>query len=1184
VPGDVLARRLQVPGDLSELMTVCTPSGPVAIGGDRQWTDEQLLAIERRDGDMLLAAGAGSGKTSVLVERFVRAVLEDGVDVSAILTITFTEKAAAEMRDRIRVRLRELGAGEAARQTEAAFISTIHGFCARVLRAHALSAGIDPAFTVLDEPDSRRLADAAFDEALEELAQETPGGVDLIAAYGAGLLRGAILATYDELRSRGELHPTLPPLPPPPDLSLARDELRRAAAGAAAELGAIDSPTTKVVQALERLSRCDQVVAAADPWPGDLWGIALPGGNGAALTTPVCVAYGEALARFRMACEHRRAERARGLLDRLLRRYGECYAQRKRDRSGLDFEDLELTCRELLRADAELRERYRTRFSHIMVDELQDTNKVQLELIESIADANLFTVGDAQQSIYAFRHADVELFERRGERLAQVGARATLQTNFRSRREILEVLNLAFAAELGERFEPLRAGRLDPPASDPRVELLVVDKGAEWAPEGLASPWRLAEARALAARVAGLVDRGAQAREIVVLTRATSDLRVYERELEQRGIPTYVIGGRGYWSHPQVVDLVGYLAALANPRDEEALYTVLASPLVGVSVDALVVLAAAGRACGRDPWWIVREPEGRLDDLGAEDRGRLAAFAAWFERERAAASRIAIEDLIDRALEQTGYDLALLAMPGGRRRLANVRKLMRLAREHEAIAGRDLRGFLDLVARRSSEATPGEARESEAPVEGEALDAVRLMTIHRAKGLEFEIVCVADLGRGPRWQSDVLRVGRDGRLGLRLAEPGTGKREPALDYRALGEERMQAEAREERRLFYVAMTRAKERLILSGAAKLESWPESGSPIAWIGPAVVSDLPACLEQRSGVTEAGVSFAFLGREDVDDAAAPAPAPPAVESATAARSAGSEGSEGSEQSEGSAPAPPPAPPAIPTGPPVSTLSYSSLGEYKRCGYRFYAERVLGLPPTRGRGGGPGAARTELSGTDRGVLVHALLERLDFRRPLAPTAAAITAACEQAGIAAVSAEAAADVTAVVEAFAQSEACARLGRATQVRREERFGFLLEGGVLVTGALDVLAREPGRMLVVDYKSDRLEGADPTAIVAAQYATQRLIYALAVLRSGAAAVQVAHLFLERPDETVVADFTASDMPRLEAELAGVARGVLDRKFRVTDVPERAVCEGCPAEGGLCSWPLALTRREAPDRLF
>ena len=139
-----------------------------------------------------------------------------------------------------------------------------------------------------------------------------------------------------------------------------------------------------------------------------------------------------------------------------------------------------------------------------------------------------------------------------------------------------------------------------------------------------------------------------------MLTRATTDLRVYERALESIGIPTYVIGGRGYWAHPQVVDLVAYLRVLANPRDEEALLTVLVSPLVGLSLDGLVALMAAAHGAGRDPWWVIREPDGRLDGLAAADREALAQFARWFGPERGPRPASASPELIERALERTG--------------------------------------------------------------------------------------------------------------------------------------------------------------------------------------------------------------------------------------------------------------------------------------------------------------------------------------------------------------------------------------------------------------------------------------------------------------------------------------------------------------------------------------------------
>jgi ATP-dependent helicase/nuclease subunit A len=221
--------------------------------------------------------------------------------------------------------------------------------------------------------------------------------------------------------------------------------------------------------------------------------------------------------------------------------------------------------------------------------------------------------------------------------------------------------------------------------------------------------------------------------------------------------------------------------------------------------------------------------------------------------------------------------------------------------------------------------------------------------------------------------------------------------------------------------------------------------------------------------------------------------------------------------------------------------------------------------------------------------VLLHALLEGLDFRRPAVPGADVVSRAAAQAALHPPPGPAEADeLAALVRRFADSELCARLGRATQTRREERFAFPLSDDPaqpLVVGAIDVLAREPsGRMLVVDYKSDRLEGADPAAIVAAQYGTQRLVYALAALHAGAEAVDIAHCFLEQPDGPVSATFHRSQLTELQGRLLALGEGVLEWRFDVTPAPHRGLCAGCPAEGGLCSWPLQMTRRESPDTLF
>jgi ATP-dependent exoDNAse (exonuclease V) beta subunit len=1160
--------------------------GQVSQGaGPRDWTEEQRQAIAQREGDLLLDAAAGSGKTSVLVERFVESVLQDGLDVTAILTITFTEKAAAEMRERIRRRLREVGQLEAARATEGAHISTIHGFCARLLRAQALSAGIDPRFHVLDAWEAGRLADEAFDRALDEVAQAEPGALDLIAAYTPGGLRGAILSTYGQLRSRGQLVPGLPPLGSPPDLEAARERLEAASAAAARELATVDRPSRRVLDALGRLESCSGLIEAGEPWPASLSALSLPGGNGAALSTPVCQQYGEALAEFRTACEHRWAGRAHDLLDKLLGAFAVRYAEHKRLASGLDFEDLELLALELVRGHPELREGLRSRFARIMVDELQDTNHVQMELIEQLATGNLFTVGDALQSIYGFRHADVELFESRGRRLEEIGARGTLRTNFRSRPEILEVVNRAFWSELGEGFRPLEPGRDEASNTGPRVELIVADKGADWDYDGPVSAWRVAEAQALGDRVAELMQAGdATPGDTVVLLRASTDMRVYERALEDRGIPTYVIGGRGYWAHPQVVDMVAYLRALANPRDLEALYTVLASPLVGVSLDTLVILAAAGRSADRDPWWLMSDPEDRLDELDSRQREMLERFAGWFGRERAAAARLRVEQLIDRALAQTAYDDAVLALPGGQRRMANLRKLMRLGSELGPSSGDPLREFLELVRFRSG-GWGGDRTEAEAPVEGEGLEAVRLMTIHRAKGLEFGTVCVADLGRAPFGRAELMRIGRDGRFGLRLSQPGTARAEGALDYKALGDEQAQAEAAEERRLFYVAMTRARERLVLSGAVKLDPWYTgvSGGPMTWIGPALVPEAAELAEGRKdGIADRvchGVAVRFIDSEGVvfpvSERAGPGTARPAPEP----------------DAELMAALVPP--PAAGSELAISEVSYTALEEHRRCGYRFYVERMLGLAPVEtggvesrvgeAAGNADRPARPGLGAAERGVLVHGLLERIDFRRPAVPDLGVAAAA--------LATEEAEEIRGLVQAFTDSEICRRLGRATTVRSEQEFSFLLgqDGArapaLLIRGVFDVLAQErTGQTLVVDYKTDRLGGADPEAVVQRSYAVQRLVYALAALRSGARRVEVVHAFLELVDHPAVAAFDRDRIPELEAELTRLTADMAGGRFEVSPVPHRALCHGCPAEGGLCSWSLAQTRRGTPDQLF
>ena len=1163
-------------------------------------TEEQLAVVEDRAGPLLVAAGAGSGKTRVMVERIVRAVIDDGVEVGRILAITFTEKAAGELADRVRERFLELERYDAARDAERAWISTIHGFCARLLRAHALAAGVDPEFRVLDETDSAWLRRTAFEDALEELldAQDGEEALGDLAPFSVAELRDLVVAAHERLRLQGAAEPVLPE-PEVADPQAACAQLASAATAFAAELGGAATNTT-VEKALKAIGRCVEL-AGRMPDRDELEAITVAKGNAKAMQTAAAEEYIAAVAAIRQAAIDAEALPALQRIDALLRAFARRYAELKAARSGLDFEDLELRADALLASDASLRERYAERFVHVMVDEFQDTNPVQLRIIERVASGNLFTVGDEFQSIYSFRHADVELFRARRAELAPQGRVRELSTSFRAVPELLAALRVAFAGELfsgdyvpllpakGEAeaateaetetaqltLEGLGEGPQSPVVSAPRVEILVTekDRDAGWDAIDLGDTlprdtvWRLAEARLLAQRIRELVDGGRSPGDIAVLVRATAGMAVIERALAEAGVPTYLIGGRGFWSQRQVADLTAYLAALANPRDDLRLYEALASPLGGASSDTLALLADAARP--RSAWdrLVAEEP---IPGLGPEEVERLRTFADRLQAHRELTARLPLDGLIERVIADTRYDLAVLQLPGGERRLANVRKLLRLAREFEAQEGRDLRGLVDLVEALAGEEL-GPDREGEAPVESEDLAAVRIMTIHRAKGLEFPVVCVADMGREPfTGGRDLLRLDRDGRIGLKLPSDGNGGR-PAFDWQRIKDDQQAEADEEERRLFYVAMTRAQEHLILSGALPRRR-PATREPLAWIARALVGDALERLtpEDPVQVADRARVRCVLNAPATVDIVLTAPAPEAPD--PFAKSA---------QAAAAAPTPlalEAPPPALP----VSHLSYSTLERYGRCGYRFYLERVLGLPrvpaPPPPVEEGP-----RLPALVRGSLAHILLEELDLAAPVDPTDEALDLIAADRD-AVLTPEDRDDLRDLVARFVASRLGARLAAADEVKREAGFSFVAgtgEDAVLVNGYVDALARDAEGTLIVDYKTDRLGDETPEEVVARDYRIQQVIYALAALRAGAPAVEVAHCFLERADEPVWARYGAADVPALEAELSASAAGIRDGVFPVSDRPHYELCATCPGRGTLCSWPEEATVRASAE---
>jgi RecB family exonuclease len=508
-------------------------------------------------------------------------------------------------------------------------------------------------------------------------------------------------------------------------------------------------------------------------------------------------------------------------------------------------------------------------------------------------------------------------------------------------------------------------------------------------------------------------------------------------------------------------------------------------------------------------------------------------------------------------LSEHDYDLAVLAQWDGRRRYANLRKLARLARSYEQLRGPDVEGFVRFV--RDQEAVG--ARELEAVAEEEGGDAVRLLTIHAAKGLEFKVVVVADAGRdkAPPASDEILALS-DGRFGFRVADPVTSERRGAYAYEAVKEAQRAGERAERLRLYYVAMTRAKDRLIVSGSIDPGRAADEGIPIGWV--------LGRLDAREEIGPAGRDPIELERQGarvilrVDRYAEPAE--PAAEAVT---------QDGQlmlfdEDGGGALPVLVPAlqPLAEVPAPPlhrVRRLSFSALALFERCSYRYYAERVVGMRATDERAAAPGTPG--LAATEIGDAVHRLLELVNLQEPLPPED---LVALARGWYPNATDEEVERIAAFVRSYCESELARRVAALAGARPERPFAFEHDG-VLLHGRLDVLQLEGDRALVVDYKTNSLEEGTPEEIVEGDYHLQRLVYALACFRAGAQEVEVVYHFLERPDAVVATVFRLEQVPELEAELSEAIARINAGDFRPT--PDEFICAGCPALDVVCAGP-------------
>ena len=739
-------------------------------------TPAQLAAVatDRRNEDACIVAGPGSGKTTVLVEYFRRLVKDAKIDPLRILAITFTEKAAGNMRKKLAQAFQDQP--EIRSKLERAWVSTVHGFCARLLRENAVFAGVDPEFQVLDQTASWRMQQDSIRAAVNALFAERLADMRaLIRGLSSWEFEPAVLNCYDTMRGAGVGVEALAHFPVPQgdtveDLeetlySLRGDPLAGWRPDQREHLEAALQEAERVISAnstrasLEALSRLSLKLNKCKR------------GNRAYELARQLQDQAKGL-EYTLITEFYARERS--LLLELIRRFDGIYRERKQAASALDFADLEEFTVRLLEGHRETQVRLQRQFDHILMDEFQDTNGQQARLIELIRPPDRFyAVGDINQSIFGFRHAEPEGFEAYREEVETRAKRLVeLEANFRSRADILSAVETVTTGLPGVVTRPLVPGRefKDAPA---------------FAVEIITAPSPEIEAQWIARRVLELDEYKFQ--DIAVLLRNTDAIGALAGAFDAACVPYVVNRGRGFYESREVNDLVHLLRAIANPQDEISLAVVLRSPMVGASEEDLLRLKMAGPHLGSG----LRDCEGPP---------YLAAFRTRLAEWRARREYVTFDRLLATALDDSGYPWS-----------PNVDKF--LAQAREASSRMSLDEFVAELALVREE----NPREVDAPPE-DASNTVKIMTVHSAKGLEFPVVFVAAMDKGVNRSTPVIGFSRRTGLGARWRHPAKGDQKSDLFLRALNEEWKVRDEEEASRLLYVAMTRAEEHLVLSYSA------------------------------------------------------------------------------------------------------------------------------------------------------------------------------------------------------------------------------------------------------------------------------------------------------------------------------------------------------------------------------
>ncbi|PRO66908.1 helicase-exonuclease AddAB subunit AddA [Alkalicoccus urumqiensis] len=901
-----------------------------------RWTDAQWEAIASNNRPLLTAAAAGSGKTAVLVERIIQKVIdeEEGVDLDELLVVTFTNAAAAEMKQRIGRALQEKleqdpSSSHLRRQLTLltkANISTLHSFCLSIIRSYYYTVDIDPAFRLLDQTEASLIAEETCEELLESRYESREESFRELASYFTGdktdeALRQLILEVYQFSRAH-----------PDPDAWLDQILDTYDGNGALSHKSWFQEADALIRQKYEAvLQHLEQALDTAQSTGGPsayapvleeerslVLSVLEAGDRKRRMEAVRTLSFGRLPAvkkeedveeelktrtkKFREEAKKKAAEirplalqpeeEAKADLSYIapviktlvscVREFSRMFYDAKQKRQSLDFNDLEHTALHILYQHGEPSDvavEYRKKLKEVLVDEYQDTNFVQEAVLTAAAgEDRLFMVGDVKQSIYRFRLAEPGLFQEKYDTLPTTkGSVIDLSENFRSRREVLEAVNFLFRQIMSREFgeldyneeASLKPGNEDYPQIPEipaEVVLIEKDNGEEETAE--------AEARACAQEIRKMIDgrtmvydralgteRPLKYRDIVLLSRSMTWADAFDEAFADAGIPLHADRSSGYFDAVEIRIMLSLLQVMDNPRQDIPLAAVLRSPIFQLTEPELAEIRTAA-------------PEGSYFDAfsrAAEDNPRFQESYDLLKKWRLEGRYMSVSSFIWYLYRETGYLDFAGGLPGGRQRQANLTALYDRARGYEKTTFRGLFRFLRFIERMKERGDDL----GTADAVGEQEDVVRYMTIHKSKGLEFPVVFCTGMARPFNLMDLHKPYLLHRRLGFASRKIDSAGRTsyPTLYYHLVREQIHRETLAEEMRVLYVAMTRAEQRLILTGTVdsvekRVEKWadhlPEKAVPLSkregaksyfdWLMPSLMQHAAAGhLLEQSGFPE-------------------------------------------------------------------------------------------------------------------------------------------------------------------------------------------------------------------------------------------------------------------------------------------------------------------------------------------